>query len=115
MILLFTTDLMFQSRISGTARTLGKECLVDRSIERFSERVAEPSSVNLVLIDLTLRTLELAQLIPQLHQSFTNCKVLAFGPHVDVERLTLAQESGADAVMTRGQFDRDLVAIIQGA
>ena len=114
MILLLSSDLMFQSRISSAARAAGKECVVDRSAAKLVERVTEPNTVSLVLVDLTLRTVNLAQEIPLLHQSFSNCKIMAYGPHVDVERLTLAEKSGADAVVTRGQMDRDLVAIIQG-
>jgi len=114
-ILLLSSDLMFQSRISSVARTVGKPCVVDRSVAKLIERVTDPEAVLLVLVDLTLRSVDLALEIPLLHQSFSNCKVLAYGPHVDVERLSLAEESGADAVVTRGQMDRDLVEIIQGA
>ena len=115
MILLLSSDLMFQSRISSTAREAGKPCVVDRSVAKLVERVAEPDTIKLVLVDLTLRTVDLNIEIPLLHQSFSNSKVIAYGPHVDVERLTMAQEAGADVVMTRGQMDRDLTAIIQGA
>lgn len=106
---------MFQSRISSTARAAGKACIVERSAAKLVERVQEPDAVSLVLVDLTLQAIDLTQDIPLLHQSFSNCKIMAYGPHVDVERLTLAQEAGADSVVTRGQMDRDLVAIIQGA
>jgi DNA-binding NarL/FixJ family response regulator len=106
---------MFQSRISSTARAAGKACVVERSAIKLVERVQEPDSVSLVLIDLTLQSVDLTQDIPLLHQSFSKCKILAYGPHVDVERLTLAQEAGADEVVTRGQMDRELVAIIRGA
>ncbi len=106
---------MFQSRISSTARAAGKVCVVERSAIKLVERVVEPDSVSLVLIDLTLQTVDLTQDIPFLHESFTNCKILAYGPHVDVERLTMAEEAGADAVITRGQMDRDLLSIIQEA
>ena len=105
---------MFQSRISSAARAENRTCVVDRSVEKLVERVSDPSTVSLVLVDLTLRSLDLAQEIPRLHESFANCKVIAYGPHVDVERLALAEESGADLVVTRGQMDRDLVPIIQG-
>ena len=115
MILLLSSDLMFQSRISSAARAAGKECVVDRSVVKLIERVTEPGAVSLVLVDLTLRTVDLTREIPLLHQTFSNCKIMAYGPHVDVERLALAEEAGADAVVTRGQMDRDLVAIIQGA
>jgi len=114
MILLLSSDLMFQSRISGAARAAEKNFLVDRTVEKLVERVESAHEVSLVLIDLTLASLDLATAIERVHQSFGNCKVLCFGPHVDVDRLSLAQESGADVVLTRGQMDRDLVAIIQG-
>ncbi len=114
MILLLSSDLMFQSRISSAARAAGKACVVDRSVIKLVERVAKPDLVSLVLVDLTLLSVDLTQDLPLLHQAFTHCKIVAYGPHVDVERLTLAEESGADDVVTRGQMDRDLVAIIQG-
>jgi len=115
MILLLSSDLMFQSRISSTARSGGKACLTERSTSKLIERSTDPSGVKLVLIDLTLRTVDLTVEIPQLKQAFPGSKVLAFGPHVDVERLKAAEEAGADLVLTRGQMDRDLVAILEGA
>lgn len=114
MILLLSSDLMFQSRISSAARAAGKACVVDRSVTKLVERVAEPDTVSLVLVDLTLLSVDLTQDLPLIHQAFSNCKIVAYGPHVDVERLALAEESGADDVVTRGQMDRDLVAMIQG-
>ena len=114
MILLLSSDLMFQSRISSAARAAGMECIVDRSVTKLIERVAEPDTVSRVLVDLTLQSLDLTLEIPLIHQAFPNCKIVAYGPHVDVERLTLAEESGADVVVTRGQMDRDITSIIQG-
>lgn len=115
MILLLSNDLMFQSRISSAARAASKNCLVDRSVAKLVERATTPDDVELVLLDLTLGAVDLGLAIPMLHQSFVNCTVVAYGPHVDVERLELAKAAGADVVLTRGQMDRDLVAIIQGA
>jgi DNA-binding NarL/FixJ family response regulator len=113
-IVLLTNDLMFQSRISGAAKNAGKVLVVDRTVERVVQRSEHPSEVTLVLIDLSLAALPLAEAIPQLKLAFASAKVLAFGPHVDVDRLSEAQESGADAVLTRGQLDRDLVSIVGG-
>jgi hypothetical protein len=114
-ILLLSSDLMFQSRISGAARTANRIFVSDRSVQKLIERVSAPDQVALILIDLTLSSLQLPLEIPLLKQTFANGKVMAYGPHVDVERLQLAQESGADVVLTRGQMDRDLVEIIAGA
>lgn len=112
MIVLLTNDLMFQSRISGAVKNAGKVLVVDRTVERVVQRSEQPNEVTLVLIDLTLESLQLAEAIPQLKLAFGSARVLAFGPHVDVERLSEAHESGADAVLTRGQFDRDLMSIV---
>jgi hypothetical protein len=115
MILLLSSDLMFQSRISSSARALEKTCVTDRSVAKLVERVSEASLVRMVLIDLTLNTIDLAIDIPTLKNVFPSCKIIAYGPHVDVERLQLAQESGAHAVFTRGQMDRDMTSILEGA
>ena len=53
MILLLSSDLMFQSRISSTARAASKTCLTERSVAKLIERVAEPNTVSMILIDLT--------------------------------------------------------------
>jgi DNA-binding NarL/FixJ family response regulator len=111
-IVLLTNDLMFQSRISGVVKNAGKVLVVDRTVDRVVQRAEQPSDVTLVLIDLALDSLQLAEAIPQLKLAFGSAKLLAFGPHVDVDRLSEAHESGADAVLTRGQFDRDLVKIV---
>lgn len=113
MIILITNDLMFQSRVSAAVRNAGKTFLVDRTLQRLQERCEDKASVALVLVDLAFTDFELGQGIPQIKSLFPNSKVLAFGPHVDVARLAQAEESGADEVMTRGQFDRDLADIVR--
>lgn len=115
MILLLTSDLMFQSSIGAAVTASGNTMMVARDAESLISRVTEPNAVRLILIDLTLVSLDLATAIPTLKNSFIDSVVLAYGPHVDVERLELADRSGADRVITRGQMDRDLVAIIATA
>ena len=113
MIVLLTNDLMFQSRVSAAVRAAGKTFLVDRTIARLQERCEDPASVELVLVDLSFTDFDLVTGIPQAKALFPQAKLLAFGPHVDVDRLEQAQTSGADGVMTRGQFDRDLSTIVR--
>ncbi|MEQ1827920.1 MAG: hypothetical protein ABL921_18310 [Pirellula sp.] len=105
---------MFQSKISSVARGAGEICLVDRSVAKLVERTQDRDAVRLAIIDLSLGSVDLGIDIPLLHQNFPKAKVLAYGAHVDVDRLSLAQECGADEVLTRGQMERDMVAIIQG-
>jgi DNA-binding NarL/FixJ family response regulator len=111
-IVLLTNDLMFQSRVSGAVKAAGGSLLVDRSAEKLVERCSDKTGVRLAFVDLSLLSIELDTAIPHLKQHFPQAKVIAFGPHVDVQRLEDAQASGADIVMTRGQFDRDLNSIV---
>lgn len=112
MIVLLTNDLMFQSRVSGAVRNAGKTFVVDRSVERLVERAVPGDSVQLVLIDLSFPGVDLDVAVPALKAAFANSRIISFGPHVDVERLTAAVDAGSDVVMTRGQFDRDLATIV---
>jgi len=111
-IVLLTNDLMFQSKVSGAVRNAGKQLVVDRTVERLMER-CDANSIKLVLIDLSLSTLDLDQAVKSLRDGFGNASILAFGAHVDIARLEEAKRAGADSVMTRGQFDRDLNEIVQ--
>lgn len=110
-----STDLMFQSKISGAARLAGKSCLADRSVASLLGRIENPSSVKYVFIDLSLSQIDLSKDIPVLHEHFENAIVVAYGSHVDTERLSMAKECGADLVMTRGQLDRDIVSMLHEA
>ncbi len=114
MIVLLTNDLMFQSKVSGAVRNAGKQLIVDRTVERLIER-ADANAVKLVLIDLSLQTVDLDSAVPSLRDGFGNASIMAFGAHVDVARLDEAHRAGADLVLTRGQFDRDLNEIVQSA
>ena len=111
MIVLLTNDLMFQSKVSGAVRNAGKQLVVDRTVERLVER-SDSNAVKLALIDLSLATLDLEPAIKALREAFCNATILAFGAHVDVARLEEAHRAGADTVLTRGQFDRDLSEIV---
>jgi DNA-binding NarL/FixJ family response regulator len=111
-ITLLTNDLMFQSRVSGAVRAAGKQLIVDRSVSKICERAVPSESVSLIMIDLSLQPLALGEVVPTLRTAFPTAKILAFGAHVDVDRLEEAEQAGADMVLTRGQFDRDLSAIV---
>jgi DNA-binding NarL/FixJ family response regulator len=42
-------------------------------------------------------------------------RLIAFGSHVDVERLREARSAGFDEVLPRSEFTRRLVSLLQGA
>ena len=114
LVVLCSNDLMFGSRISAVARDLG--CLFQQasSWDQVQQAVPESGPV-VVVVDLTLMQLT--------EQGITDCRekrpaavsIIAFGPHVQAERLAAAQSAGCDHVLTRGQFDRSWPELLRGA
>lgn len=109
-IVLFTNDLMFQSRIAATVRSSGGELIVVRSLETLHSRLADRKPA-MVVFDLSFAGLELEQTAASMREHFPDARQIAYGPHVDVERLQHAAALGIDEVLTRGMFDRDMAAI----
>jgi DNA-binding NarL/FixJ family response regulator len=68
----------------------------------------------LIVVDLGLANLDLAEVLASGRQIWPTTKWLGYGAHVQAERLDLATELGLDVVLTRGQFDRDMVRVLQG-
>jgi DNA-binding NarL/FixJ family response regulator len=67
----------------------------------------------LVIVDLTLSTLDLATLVAQLKTAHDGrSTIVTFGPHVHEGRLAAAVAAGCDEVLSRGQFFAQLDAIV---
>ncbi len=115
MIGLISNDLMFQSRISTVANSLGKSFFAVRAVDQIASRVVEGETLSIILLDLAYPQLDLDSAVGFLKQNYPTSTLVAYGPHVDELRLSKAVELGVDRVLTRGQFDRDLVSILQSA
>lgn len=105
-------DLMFQSRISSACKSAGLELKLLRTPENFTPEAYQGNLPVLVIVDLGLANLDLEGLLAKLRPSLPNAKWLGYGAHVLADRLDEASNLGLDAVMTRGQFDRDMVRIL---
>ena len=106
--LLLCDDLIFTSRITGTARGLGLTVRAARSGEALVElaRQAPPRGV---LIDLSIPGLVLPELLRRLAEVCpTMPRVVAYGSHVDTATLRAAREAGCDPVLPRSKFVEDL-------
>jgi hypothetical protein len=57
--------------------------------------------------------LDLEALLAKIRPAMPQAKWLGYGAHVLADRLEDANQLGLDAVLTRGQFDRDMVRILQ--
>lgn len=107
-----TGDLLFSSRVAGVAKQASAQLRTIGSVAALLQ--AEPADGDLVILDLTFAGLDVARDIPLIKQRFENAKLVAYGPHVHAAKLQAAAESGADLVLTRGQFDSQMASLLAG-
>ena len=106
--LLLSDDLLFVSRITGTARSLGLDIKSARNAaDLLAKSQTQPPSC--VLIDLQNPGLDIVGVVGNLkeaHKPF----LVGYGSHVDTATLQKAREAGCDLVLPRSKFVEDLAA-----
>ena len=112
-ILLVTSDLMVASRIAGAAGP------IPATVESIGP-AADPKGGPYDVIVVDLQTAgrgdrfhpgdEFGRAAAQAH--LRPAKIVAFGPHVAIDRLAEAQAAGADLVVTRGEALQSLPAVV---
>jgi DNA-binding NarL/FixJ family response regulator len=106
--LLLCDDLMFTSRITGTARDLNVSIKPARSADAVYA-LARQETPRLVIVDLANPGLVLADFLEQLGAlCSTMPRVVAYGSHVDPATLQAAREAGCDPVWPRSKFAEEL-------
>ena len=117
-VLFIGNDLMFQSKISSACRQSGMSLGVIRNPKVLGgasiSAADEPGVPRLIVVELGLANLDLAEVLASGRQIWPTTKWLGYGAHVQADRLDSATELGLDVVLTRGQFDRDMVRVLQG-
>jgi len=101
-------DLFFTSRIVSTAKSLG---LTVQTIDSPAE-INKQQQIDCLLIDLSVQGLDIADLLagfPAAHRPI----VIAFGAHVQGDKLKAAQQAGCDVVLTKNQFTNQLPNLLQ--
>lgn len=105
-IVALVADLMFASRIRGTAPAAN---VVQRGD---ALPAAVGASTRLVLVDLHARGA--LEAIAALRQGGASSTIIAFGSHVETAALQAARDAGADRVMARSGFVRELPGLVAG-
>ena len=112
--LMLCDDLIFASKVTGTARALGLTVAVARGLPRFADLLAEAPPAG-VLLDLHHDGLDLLALLSTIRERCPAMpQVTAFGSHVDAARLKAAREAGCDLVLPRSQFVQRLETDLTG-
>lgn len=109
--LLLSGDLMLMSAAQGAADRHGATVGASGSVADAVARCAA-EEIALVAIDLKSPGLDVADAVAQLRAAAPTALILAGGPHVQRDSLAAAVAAGCDEVVTRGQFEGRLDALV---
>jgi hypothetical protein len=93
-------DLMDRSRVSVAIPDV-----------QFASDAASCAGATVVVVDIVRH----GDAIGAVRTTAPAARVVAFGPHVDDERLAAARAAGADAVLARSRFFHDPAAAVAGS
>ena len=112
-VVVLNRDLLFGSRIRSALKTIDLVVTLVPDSSMFAERVsAHAPDIALAIIHLN-GDVASSVIEPILHHTNLGVPVLAFGPHVDAEKLRAAKSHGVTRVVSNGQFHQDLVSLVQ--
>lgn len=110
--LFMTADLIFMSRVGSVASAAGFRVQVVANAAAALQRAAD-ENVRLLILDLTLPGCRPETLMQSWKTLAAPPPVVAYGPHVAESQLAEAQQAGCAEVLSRGQFDRSIGAVLQ--
>jgi CheY-like chemotaxis protein len=105
--ILLSDDLIFTSRVTGTARDLGLRVTPARSPAALLES-ARQQIPTCVIVDLSYPGLVIGELTAGLAALPARPRVVAYGSHVDTATLRAARDAGCDVVLPRSKFVEEL-------
>jgi hypothetical protein len=111
--LLLSRDLIFISKVQGTAADLGHQVLVSGT-SALAEMHLAATAPRVVFVDLSAGDLVVPSAIERYRkQAVHGTWFVAFGPHVEGELLVAAKNAGCQVVLTRSRFSGELSDIIR--
>jgi DNA-binding NarL/FixJ family response regulator len=106
--LLLSDDMIFSSRITGTAQALGLKVNAVKSAKNLMAQAKERTPT-CVIADLSHPDLCVPELIEGLKDVCSSMpRLVAYGSHVDAASLRAAREAGCDIVLPRSAFVEQL-------
>jgi PleD family two-component response regulator len=114
-VLAAVEDLLFRSKISETASSLGIEAAFPRNPRRLLEALRE-SPPDLLIVDLNSARFEPLTLLRSVKsdEATVNVPTVGFLSHVQKDLAVAAREAGCDRVLARSAFTKDLPRILAG-
>ena len=114
-VLAAVEDLLFRSKISETANTLGIEAKFPHSPRKLVEQ-ATAAPPDLLVLDLNSSRFEPLKLLREVKsdEALRDVPVVGFLSHVQRDLALAARKSGCDRVVARSAFTKDLPEILAG-
>ena len=114
-VLAAVEDLLFRSKISETASTLGIEASFPRNPRKLLEALRE-SPPDLLVLDLNSARFEPLTILRTVksEEATEDVSTGGFLSHVQKDLAVAAREAGCDRVVARSAFTRDLPRILAG-
>lgn len=88
------SDLMFRSRVRETVKS---SPIFSKSLDESISKI-ENEQIDEVFVDLNLKN-DSIEIIKSLRLKFPNLNIIAFGSHMDTEKLSAAEAAGASEVL----------------
>jgi DNA-binding NarL/FixJ family response regulator len=110
--LLISRDLIFNSKVTGTARALGRTVTVAGNAALARAFLAEGKPL-VVFLDLAAGDLVSPSAIEDYRSLAPGASFVAFGSHVDTATLEGARRAGCEHVMPRSKFTVELPGLIR--
>lgn len=109
--ILLSRDLIFTSKVTGTASAMGHKVIVVGNVAAASAMMVKSPKV--VFVDLASGDLVAPGSIARFIELAPGTPFVAFGSHVDVDSLAAAKAAGCDPVMPRSRFTVELADLIR--
>ena len=110
--LLLSRDLIFTSKVTGTARALGVQVMTAGNSALATAMLGQWRP-RVVFLDLAAGDLVSPEAIVAYRAIAPGVSFVAFGSHVDTAGLAAAEAAGCDEVMPRSKFSGTLPEIIR--
>ncbi len=110
-IIALPADLIFGARIRAAAEAVGASVLIAKNPQDLLARLRE-TDVRMVILDLDRRGLAITDTIRQI-KATSSAPLLAYVSHTQEAAIREADAAGADKVMARGAFARQLAEILK--
>ncbi len=103
MVAMLSGDLLFASKVKSSAESAGWTFYMGGNLP-----TENASLIRVVILDLSTRNGLTPQVTELCQAACPQARLIAYGPHVQVEKLKAARQAGIETVLTNGQLDAGL-------